>query len=157
MLLRICLLSLVLVGTACDPPWERPAAADLDFLEVVDHSGWRLRVHGDGGGSLTHRQLPTHHLHYPAATFTVGPGRELTRRCRGTVSTPVCTQLRYYDSARDRTATCPCAPGDWAATLMATAIARMDVAVDAGASPRSCRMLRRRWLASNAPARRRAN
>ena len=45
----------------------------LDYVELATDNDWRLRVHGDGSGSLTHRQYPRHHLHYPAATFTYAP------------------------------------------------------------------------------------
>lgn len=148
MTIRPLLLCLLVSGCAGNPPLADTPMRDLDFVEINDASGWRLRIHGDGGGSLSHKQLPAYHLHYPAQTFVGGPGRGLTERCRGTVSSPVCVRLRYYDAATDRTLRCDCAPGDWAETTVEQAIADMPLAVEAGGDERSCRMLRRRWLAA---------
>jgi len=132
----------------CSGPATAVPLTDLDYVEVKDHTGWVLRIHGDGGGSLTHKQLPAHHLHYPAATFAPGPGRRITRNCRGKNESPVCVRLRFYDALADELIQCTCAPGTWTTTVMEQAIREMEYAVDAGGSELSCRVLRRQWIAS---------
>ncbi len=132
----------------CGGPATALPLAELDYAEVENHTGWTLRLHGDGSGSLSHEQLPAYHLHYPVGTFDPRPARQLVQRCRTRQVPPVCVVIRYYFSLEDETQICPCAPGDWPAELMEQAIDQMQHAVDAGGSERSCRMLRRRWLAS---------
>lgn len=146
--LRLLVLVLFVSGCAGSGPVPGGPLSDLDVVEITDFSGWRLRIHGDGGGSLSHKQLPAYHLHYPAGTFAGGPGRELALRCRGKVLTPVCVQLTYYEARTDRTVACGCAPGDWSVRMVEQAIDDMELAVEAGADERSCRILRRQWLAA---------
>jgi len=147
--LRFAAPSILLLFLSCGGTAPAPALAELDFAEVENYTGWRLRLHGDGGGSLSHDQLPAHHLHYPAGTFNARPARRITNKCRGTITSPVCTTVRYYASFTDELRTCDCAPGSWTTEIMNQAISSMDVAVDAGGSERSYRMLRRQWLAAN--------
>ncbi|MEM9931633.1 MAG: hypothetical protein AAF840_17635, partial [Bacteroidota bacterium] len=82
-----------------------------------------------------------------AGTFDAKPARQLTQRCRGKQENPVCAEVRYYESRADKMNVCQCAPGSWPAQIMKRAIEQMQRAVDAGGSERSCRMLRRQWLA----------
>ncbi|MEM1356852.1 MAG: hypothetical protein AAGF89_01560 [Bacteroidota bacterium] len=146
---RFTLPPLLVVFAACGGSQSAPGIAELDFAEVENHTGWHLRIHGDGGGSLSHDQLPAYHLHYPAGTFNPRPARRLTDRCRGEIISPICTTVRYYTSFSDELRECSCAPGGWTAEIMNQAIVQMDLAVDSGSSERSCRMLRRQWLAAN--------
>jgi len=62
---------LVFMLMHCSGPATAIPLADLDYVEVQNHTGWILRIHGDGGGSLSHKQLPAHHLHYPAQDHRV--------------------------------------------------------------------------------------
>ncbi|MBC6996165.1 hypothetical protein QWY85_05050 [Neolewinella lacunae] len=140
-------LVLLLFVAACGRSAPGHPPLELDFVEIEDHSGWFLRIHGDGSGSLGHEQLPAHHLHYPLGTFNPRPARRLAEKCAGQGQTPVCTTLRYYVALEDATIACPCTPGTWSAEMMQRALQNMQLAVDAGASERSCRMLRRQWLA----------
>lgn len=132
----------------CSGPATAVPLADLDYVEVKNHTGWVLRIHGDGGGSLTHKQLPAHYLHYPAETFVPGPGRQIARKCRGKNENPVCVNLRFYDALADDLTECDCAPGSWTTAIMEQAISQMEYAVDAGGSETSCRVLRKWWIAS---------
>lgn len=132
----------------CSGPAASFPLADLDYAEVADQTGWKLRLYGDGSGSLSHDQLPAYHLHYPPATFDARPARQLTGRCKGKNESPVCVVVSFYAAADDRTTECPCAPGEWPARIMEEAIGQMPQAVEAGGSERSCRMLLRRWLAT---------
>ena len=93
-------------GTATTLP-----LADLDYVEVKNHTGWILRIHGDGGGSLSHKRLPVHHLHYPAQTFAPEPGRQAALKCRGRNQRPICVTIGYYDARRNKITECRCAPG----------------------------------------------
>jgi hypothetical protein len=130
-------------GTATTLP-----LADLDYVEVKNHTGWILRIHGDGGGSLSHKQLPVHHLHYPAQTFAPEPGRQAALKCRGRNQRPICVTVGYYDARRNKVTECRCAPGSWTLSIMKRAIEQMQYAVDAGGSERSCRVFLRQWTAS---------
>lgn len=132
----------------CGGPATVLPLSELDYAEVENHTGWTLRLHGDGSGSLSHEQLPTYHLHYPSHTFDASPARSLVQRCKGKKEAPVCVLVRFYSSTEDVTKICRCASGSWPGDIMEQAISQMQRAVDAGASERSCRMLRRRWLAS---------
>ncbi len=132
----------------CSGPATAVPLADLDYVEVKNQTGWVLRIHGDGGGRLTHKQLPAHHLHYPAETFVPGPGRQIASKCRGKNESPVCVRLRFYDALADDLTECPCAPGSWTTTIMEQAISQMEYAVDAGGSEASSRVLRKQWIAS---------
>ncbi|WP_139211755.1 hypothetical protein [Neolewinella agarilytica] len=122
--------------------------SDLDYAEIENHTGWHLRLHGDGSGSLRHDQLPAHHLHFPVGTFDLSPARSLSQRCRGNKSGPVCTALRYHAAMENKINECRCVSGSWTTEMMEKAIGSMQMAVDAGSSERSCRMLRRQWLAA---------
>jgi len=141
-------LFLIFMLPHCSRPATADPLADLDYVEVKNHTGWVLRIHGDGGGSLGHQQLPAHHLHYPAATFAGAPGRRLARRCRGRIESTVCEQVTYYASRLNTLTVCACSPGGWTTEVMEQAIAEMQFAVDSGGDERSCRMLRKRWLAA---------
>lgn len=132
----------------CSGPATAVPLADLDYVEVQNHTGWVLRIHGDGGGSLSHRQLPAHHLHYPALTFAPEPGRQAALKCRGRSEEPVCVTVTYYNARTNKLNECRCTPGSWPAAIMQQAISQMQYAVDAGGSERSCRMLLRQWVAS---------
>lgn len=132
----------------CGGPATAIPLADLDYAEVENHTGWKLRLYGDGSGSLSHEQLPAYHLHYPPATFDARPARQITGHCKGKNESPVCVVVSYYSSPDDRLAQCRCSPGGWPTNVMEQAISQMQVAVDAGGSERSCRMLLRRWLAT---------
>jgi hypothetical protein len=148
--IRYCsVLVLIFFFLRCSGPATAVPLADLDYVEVINQTGWVLLIHGDGGGSLSHKQLPAHHLHYPAMTFVAEPARRLAKRCRGKTDSPVCAYLSFYNSGNNKLTVCDCAPGGWAAAIMVQAIDQMQYAVDAGGSERSCRMLQRQWLASN--------
>lgn len=134
--------------SGCGGPATAIPLAELDYAEVENQTGWTLRLHGDGSGSLSHVQLPTYHLHYPAMTFDASPARQLTSRCKGKNENPVCITISFYASRTDELTECRCAPGTWPTRIMEQAIAEMQEAVDAGGSERSCRMLRRQWLAA---------
>ena len=106
------------------------------------------RIYGDGSASLSHEQLPAPHLHYPVGSFSARPARRIVAKCRQQLISPVCTSIRFYNSAVHEVEDCPCASGNWANEVMEQAIADMQLAIDAGASERSCRMLLRQWLAA---------
>ena len=132
----------LLALSACAGP-SLPTAS-LDYTEIESPTGWRLRVYGDGGGSISHEQLPAYHLHYPRQTFPTLHPRQRPGNCSAKVS--VCAKATYYSALHDSAQVCACAGAVWVDELMGLAIARMDEAVEAGGSERSCRMLRRRWL-----------
>ncbi|TXF89425.1 hypothetical protein FUA23_10690 [Neolewinella aurantiaca] len=132
----------------CSGPASAIPLSDLDYIEIENHTGWVLRIHGDGGGSLSHKQLPAHYLHYPAQTFSPTPGRQIALRCRGRSLSPVCVLVSYYDASVNSVSVCRCSPGGWPGAIMEQAISQMQYAVDAGGSERSCRMLMRKWIAS---------
>ncbi len=132
----------------CSGPATAIPLADLDYVEVKNHTGWMLRIHGDGGGSLSHKQLPAHHLHYPAQTFIPEPGRQAALKCRGQSDEPICITVAYYNASSNKITECRCAPGSWTARIMEQAIGQMQYAVDAGGSERSCRVFLRQWIAS---------
>ncbi|PPK87132.1 hypothetical protein CLV84_0066 [Neolewinella xylanilytica] len=139
---------LLLLLYACGQPIAKSRTSPLDYAELSRNDGWYLRVHGDGSGSLTHRQYPHHHLEYPLQTFDLARVRAVAVPCHTTVDTGSCYHLTYYRSAADRILTCSCAPSAPLDEAMTTAIANMQTAVDNPSSERSCRMLRRVWLAS---------
>ena len=124
------------------------AASPLDYVELRTPDGWHLRVHGDGSGTLTHRQHPLHHLDYPSHTFPLGTHSGRGRRCKTGRGAASDYRVHYYFARPDSTHACA---GDSAAAqqLMHTAITRMQLAVDDAGSERACRMLRRTWLAAN--------
>ncbi|MEO0734201.1 MAG: hypothetical protein AAFZ52_15300, partial [Bacteroidota bacterium] len=64
--LRFAALFSPLLFFACGGSAPAPALAELDYVEVENHTGWHLRIHGDGAGNLSHEQLPAYHLHYPS-------------------------------------------------------------------------------------------
>lgn len=132
----------------CSGPATAIPLADLDYVEVKNHTGWILRIHGDGGGSLSHKQLPAHHLHYPAQTFVPEPGRQAALKCRGRSDEPICVTVGYYNARSNKISQCRCAPGSWTVAIMEQAISQMQYAVDAGGSERSCRVFLRQWIAS---------
>jgi len=139
---------LVFMLMHCSGPATAIPLADLDYVEVQNHTGWILRIHGDGGGSLSHKQLPAHHLHYPALAFAPEPGREAALKCRGRTDEPICVTVSYYDASSNKITECRCAPGSWTVSIMEQAIGQMHYAVDAGGSERSCRVFLRQWIAS---------
>lgn len=121
----------------------------LDFVELDGGDGWKLVVYGDGSGSLTHRQYPTHHLDYPVATFELGKLiPRASRSCRPDPGGRAdCYRLRYHRANR-KDKRCDCMDRSEAETAFTRAIARMQIAVDDGGSKPACRMLRRAWLAA---------
>ncbi len=137
---------LLLLGCAHSQP--PTSASPLDYVELDTPDGWHLRVHGDGSGTLTHRQHPLHHLDYPSHTFPLSSHFGRGRRCTAGGGTAGNYQVHYYFARPDSTHACA---GDSAAAqqLMHTAIAQMQLAVDDPGSERACRMLRRTWLAAN--------
>jgi len=138
-----------LAAASCSPPVTHPPTAALDYVELRGEDGWYLRVHGDGSGSLTHRQHPTHHLDYPVRTFVPGPLVDLSKRCSELVA-PDQTyySLTYYRSSRDLLGHCDYGREAIITEAFTTAIASMQLAVDDEDSERACRMLRRAWLAA---------
>jgi hypothetical protein len=132
----------------CSSPATALPLEDLDYVEVQNHTGWVLRIHGDGGGSLSHKQLPAHHLHYPAQAFAPEPGRQAALKCSGRNQSPICVTVGYYDASMNKITECRCAPGSWTSAIMQQAIGQMQYAVDAGGSERSCRVFLRQWIAS---------
>ena len=151
-LLPALLLPLLL---CCGSSATHPATSPLDYVELQTPDGWYLRVRGDGSGSLTHRQHPLHHLDYPTGTFQTGElfqtaaqvgGRG--RRC-GVGQAAGSYRLEHYRARQDTTLRQLCMAGRIPQHAMHTAIARMQSAVDDLSSERSCRMLRRTWLAAN--------
>lgn len=139
-------LSLCLI-TACGSSPNPTSTAALDYVELRGDDGWYLRVHGDGSGSLTHRQHPTHHLDYPAHTFDPLPLLRLGGHCIGQrLTSSGCYTLTRYRAARDQLLHCSCTKERAATAAFTTAVARMQWAVDDESSERACRMLRRAWL-----------
>ncbi|WP_420458781.1 hypothetical protein [Neolewinella sp.] len=137
---------LLLLGCAHSQP--PTSASPLDYLELDTPDGWQLRVHGDGSGTLTHRQHPLHHLDYPARTFPSGTPSGRGRRCRPDRGVAGYYQVHYYLARQDSAYSCA-TDSATVQQLMHTAIARMQLAVDDAGSERACRMLRRTWLAAN--------
>ena len=145
----LLLVTLCCFLTACGSPAPDAALCDLDYVEISDPTGWVLRLHGDGGGKLWHRELPAHPLHYPARTFDPAAGRDLTRSgCGQARRDPVCTSVTYYEAMVNRKISCRCTGAGWPGDVLRRAITKMPLAVEAGGNPRNCRMLRRRWLAA---------
>jgi hypothetical protein len=144
---RILLAGWILLS-ACGNTSPRIALAELDYAEVANTTGWQLRIYGDGSASLSHEQLPAHHLNYPVGTFSVRPARRIVAKCRQQLISPVCTSIKFYSSSANELEECPCATKNWAEEVMEQAIDEMQLAIDAGASERSCRMLLRQWLAA---------
>lgn len=132
----------------CGGPATSLPLSDLDYAEVTNATGWKLRLYGDGSGSLSHEQLPAYHLHYPSATFDARPARKLTRHCRGEKITDLCAVVRFYSAPDDRLVECRCVSSDWPTSVLQQAVVEMHDAVEAGGSERSCRMLLRQWLAT---------
>ena len=138
-----------LFGFSCGGGVQVVPAGGLDYTELADPTGWRLRVYGNGSGSISHAQLPAYHLHYPRSTF---PAAHLSRlrsdreSCIVRAESYDCTRLTRYSAVSDSAYHCPCTNTIWVEELMLVAINRMDSAVDAGESERSCRMLKRQWL-----------
>jgi hypothetical protein len=123
----------------------KPLSA-LDYVILTSDDGWRLRIHGDGSGTLTHRQHPLHHLDYPARTFELRGLLRAGEQCRSVRPATGCYELKTYRSRTDRETYCKCGGGPGARESMTVAIARMQTAVDDVQSERACRMLRRAWL-----------
>ena len=119
-------------------------------MQVADNSGWSLKVYGNGSGSISHVQLPAHHLHYPKGTFTVRGPRQMAEGCSDGATPPLCSRLSYYSSRLDSTFHCTCVSAAWTEKLMSVAVDNMGRALEAGGDLRSCRMLRRRWLSPSA-------
>ena len=138
---------LLLILTACGPPAAQPSSYPLDTAELQGNDGWQLRIHGDGSGTLRHRQHPLHHLDYPARTFDLRTLERAVARCG--CDTAEGFDLRYYQARTDREIFCHCRDTSLLNNAMATAIAHMQAAVDDEISERSCRMLRRAWLVAN--------
>ncbi len=132
---------------ACEPALSRGEVEDLDYAEITTPTGWRLRINGDGSATLTHRQYPTHHLDYPLETFYPAPARRIVSRCRHSAPNSLCSRLEYYSAADNRSTRCGCSVRGWVEATMEEALRNMQVAVDDLGSERSCRMLRREWLA----------
>ncbi len=139
---------LLLFLTTCGQSLAKSRTSPLDYAELSRNDGWYLRIHGDGSGTLTHRQYPQHHLDYPLQTFDLGGIQKAALPCISSSDTQSCYSLTYYRSAADRTQTCSCAPSGPLDEAMNTAIANMQLTVDDQGSERSCRMLRRVWLAA---------
>ena len=140
------LVGLLLLG--CAHSQSPTATSPLDYVELDTPDGWHLRVHGDGSGTLTHRQHPLHHLDYPAHTFSLSPHLGRGRRCEVSRAAVDNYRIHYYLAQVDSTHACA---GDSATArqLMHTAIARMQLAVDDAGSEQACRTLRRTWLVAN--------
>ncbi|OAV43079.1 hypothetical protein [Lewinella sp. 4G2] len=136
----------LLVLFSCNGPGQSLPVDALDYTEIESPTGWRLRVYGDGGGSISHEQLPTYHLHYPCQTFPAPHLRQRPKTCASAPESTACNRATYYSALRDSSFSCACAGAGWTNELMVLAIDRMDEAVEAGGSEKSCRMLRRRWL-----------
>ncbi len=148
-LLQFASLLLLLLHCTCGPPVTQSLFSPLDYAELRGNDGWRLRVHGDGSGTLTHRQHPRHHLDYPAHTFELAGMVQLAARCHGKYPSGGTFSLTTYHAKRDQTRHCRGTAGAALDAAMATAIADMQLAVDDVRSERACRMLRRVWLAAN--------
>ena len=153
----LCAL-LVLAYSGCSSSVAQSTPSPLDYVELHTPDGWQLRVHGDGSGSLTHRQYPLHHLDYPGHTFqtaslfasaaqTAGRGR--TDGYQGAALSSQGYQLSYYRARQDSLYRGRHLTGKVPQHAMHTAISRMQLAVDDASSERSCRMLRRAWLVAN--------
>ena len=141
-----CGTLLLLLLYACGQTIAQSRTSPLDYAELNRHDGWTLRIHGDGSGSLTHRQYPHHHLDYPLQTFDLSSIRLALTPCRAAIDSATCYRVTYYRSVADRTVSCGCADAGAPDAAMTTAIAGMQGTVDDPGSERSCRMLRRVWL-----------
>lgn len=137
----------VLLFLGCGPQVAPVSLSPLDYAEIVGEDGWRLRVNGDGSGTLTHRQHPLHHLDYPPATFRSNRAKGLKARCRKGQFTG-CLGITFYRARADQTTTCPCVAEQWPIDYMVLALENMQAAVDDASSHKACRMLRRTWLAA---------
>ena len=142
----VVLFTALLFG--CGQRADAVHANELDYAEIITPIGWRLRINGDGSGTLTHRQYPAHHLHYPRETFYPAPARRIVSRCGNNGPRHACSRLEYYEALRDRSRRCGCADHNWVRITVEEALRNMQVAVEDEGSLRSCRMLRREWLAS---------
>jgi hypothetical protein len=120
----------------------------LDYAILRAEDGWRLRIHGDGSGTLTHRQYPHHHLDYPARTFELHKLLRTERSCDTVRPATGCYELETYRARGDREYHCGCSGAKATREAMTVAIAQMQTAVDDVPSERACRMLRRAWLAA---------
>lgn len=146
-----CLLPgfyLIIFLAGCGSTVQQLPIAELDYTEIENATGWSLRVYGNGSGSIRHEQLPAYHLHYPQGTFLTSHLRPRLNSCGERTGLQNCTRVAQYSSLHDTTFHCNCIVGAWTEELMVVAIDQMETAVDAGESIRSCRMLRRRWLAA---------
>ena len=141
-----CGVLLLLLLYACGQTLAKSRTSPLDYAELNRHDGWNLRIHGDGSGSLTHRQYPHHHLDYPLQTFDLSAIRRELVPCTAPADSQSCYSLTYYRSAADRTLNCRCATAAPLDAAMTTAVASMQLTVDDPGSEWSCRMLRRVWL-----------
>lgn len=147
--LTIALVNCLWLAASCGPSITHSPTAVLDYVELRGDDGWYLRVHGDGSGSLTHRQHPTHHLDYPVQTFDPGPLVGLSKRCGDSrLAVESYYSLTYYRASRDVLRHCTCGQEESITAAFTTAIASMQLAVDDEDSERACRMLRRVWLAA---------
>ena len=141
-----CGTLLLLLLYACGQTVAQSRTSPLDYAELNRHDGWTLRIHGDGSGSLTHRQHPHHHLDYPLQTFDLSAIRRALNPCRAPTDSTFCYRVTYYRAAADRTVSCGCTEPAIPDAAMNSAIAGMQQTVDDPGSERSCRMLRRVWL-----------
>ncbi len=144
--LKLCFSCSLLLLFNCSGSVQVVPAGGLDYTEVADPTGWRLRVYDNGSGSIVHAGLPAYHLYYPRSTFHSLHLRPRPKKCIVRDASHGCTELTRYSAANDSVYHCPCTNGAWAEELMMVAIDRMDSAVEAGGSERSCRMLKRQWL-----------
>lgn len=125
---------------------QQLGGGELDYTQIENATGWRLKIYGNGSGSISHEQLPAHHLHYPRSTFPTLHLRQRQIACAATENKTPCARILQYSALKDTTYACPCVDEPWTQELMMVAIDRMEYAVEAGGSERSCRMLRRHWL-----------
>ncbi|MCP9237440.1 hypothetical protein [Lewinella sp. JB7] len=140
---------LIFLFAGCGPVVVGPGFPPLDYAEIRGNDGWRLRIHGDGSGSLTHRQYPRHHLSYPVGSFALLPVVGIADTCTEAAGESAGFRLSYYRSRTNTTVNCRRTSDPALTHALETAIARMPWAVDDEDSERSCRMLRRAWLAAN--------
>ncbi len=142
-------LLFLLLHCTCGPPDGPALVSPLDYAELRGNDGWRLRVHGDGSGTLSHRQHPRHHLSYPSRTFELAGMVRLAARCGVDRQAGGTFSLTAYHAKRDQSRHCRRIAAPPLDAAMATAIADMQLAVDDVRSARACRVLRRAWLAAN--------
>ena len=98
------------LGGSCTGPTPVNTLGELDYTELTDDTGWRLRIYGNGSGSISHDQLPAYHLHYPrayvCARAAAPPGR--SHGLNPPADGGPCTRLAYYSARLDSTLHCTC-------------------------------------------------